>query len=103
MGDKDEEVIEPFQGLLCWKAAGQPQETQLIGQAQPVMRATTVSDLGMVSRGKADAVGDEFAGIVHRMEHGRVLLRPGDPELRSRAPQRAQTRQRHRVRIGEMS
>jgi hypothetical protein len=34
-------------------------------------------DLGLVGGGKPDAVGDEVAGIMHRMEHGRILLRRG--------------------------
>jgi hypothetical protein len=75
LGDKDQQVIEEFQGLLRRKTAGQPEEPQLIGEAQPVMRAATLGDLGVVSGGKPDAVGDEVTGIVHRMEHGRVLLR----------------------------
>jgi len=33
MGNKDQEVVEQFQGLLRWKAASQPQEPQLIGEA----------------------------------------------------------------------
>jgi hypothetical protein len=77
MGNKDQEVVEQFQGLLRWKAASQPQESQLVGEAQPVMRAATLGDLGLVGGGKADAVGDKVARIVHRMEHGRVLLRRG--------------------------
>ena len=75
LGDKDQQVIEEFQGLLRWKAAGQPQEPQLIGEAQPVMRTATLGDLGVVGGGKPHAVDDEVAGIVHRMEHRRILLR----------------------------
>jgi hypothetical protein len=77
LGDKDQQVIEEFQGLLRRKAAGQPQEAQLIGEAQPIMRAATMGDLGVVGGGKPDAVDDEVAGIVHGMEHGRILLRRG--------------------------
>ena len=77
LGDKDQEIVEQFQGLLRRKAAGQPQEPQLISEAQPVMRATTLGDLGLVGEGKPDAVDDEVAGIVHRMEHGRILLKRG--------------------------
>ena len=77
LGDKDQEIVEQFQGLLRWKAAGQPQEPQLIGEAQPVMRPATMGDLGVVGGGKPDAVDDEVAGIVHGMEHGRILLRRG--------------------------
>ena len=55
MGDKDEEVIEQFQGLLRRKAAGQPQEPELIGEAKPVMHAATMGNLRLVGRGKADA------------------------------------------------
>ena len=71
LGDKDQEVVEQFQGLLRWKAASQTQEPQLIGEAQPVMRAATLGDLGLVGGGKPDTVGDKVARIVHRMEHGR--------------------------------
>ena len=39
------------------------------------MRAATMGDLRLVGGGKPDAVGDEFAGIVYCMEHGRILLR----------------------------
>ena len=77
LGDKDQEIVEQFQGLLRRKAAGQPQEPQLISEAQPVMRAATLGDLGLVGGGKPDAVDDEVAGIVHRMEHGRILLKRG--------------------------
>jgi hypothetical protein len=41
------------------------------------MRAATLGDLGLVGGGKPDAVSDKVARIVHRMEHGRVLLRRG--------------------------
>ena len=75
LGDKDQQVIEEFQGLLRRKAAGQPQEPQLIGKAQPVMRTATLGELGVVGGGKPHAVDDEVAGIVHRMEPGRLLLR----------------------------
>jgi len=33
LGDKDQKAIEEFQGLLRRKAAGQPQEPQLISEA----------------------------------------------------------------------
>ena len=75
LGDKDQQVIEEFQGLLRRKATSQPQEAQLIGEAQSVMRAAAMGDLGLVRGGKPDTVGDKVAGIVHRMEHGRILLR----------------------------
>jgi hypothetical protein len=75
LGDKDQEVIEQFPGLLRWKAASQPQDPQLRGAAQPVMRTATRGDLSLGSGGKPDAVGAEVAGRVHRMEHGQVLLR----------------------------
>ena len=39
------------------------------------MRAATMGDLHLVRGGKLDAVGDKVAGIVHRMEHRRILLR----------------------------
>ena len=75
LGDKDQQVIEEFQRLLRRKATRQPQEAQLIGEAQSVMRAAAMGDLGLVREGKPDTVGDKVAGIVHRMEHGRILLR----------------------------
>jgi hypothetical protein len=59
LGDKDQQVVEEFEGLLRWKAASQPQEPQLVGEAQPVMRAATLGDLGLVGGGKPDAVGDK--------------------------------------------
>ena len=77
LSNKDQEIVEQFQGLLRRKAAGQPQEPQLISEAQPVMRAATLGDLGLVGGGKPDAVDDEVAGIVHGMEHGRILLKRG--------------------------
>jgi hypothetical protein len=75
LGHKNQQVIEEFQGLLCRKATSQPQEAQLIGEAQSVMRAAAMGDLGLVRGSKPDTVGDKVAGIVHRMEHGRILLR----------------------------
>ena len=33
MGNKAQEVVEQFQGLLRWKAASQTQEPQLVGEA----------------------------------------------------------------------
>ena len=77
LGDKDQQVIEEFQGLLRRKATSQPQEAQLLGEAQAVMRAAAMGDLGLVRGGKPDAVDDEVAGIVYGMEHGRILLRRG--------------------------
>jgi hypothetical protein len=40
LGDKGEEVVEQFQRLLRRKAAGQSQEPELIGEAQPVIPTT---------------------------------------------------------------
>ena len=75
LGDKDQEVIEEFQGRLRRKATSQPEEAQLIGAAPSVMRAAAMGDLGLVRGGKPDTVGDKVAGRVHRLEHGRLLLR----------------------------
>src|SRR4029453_17731286 len=42
---KDEQVVEEFQRLLRRKPASQPEEPQMIGQAQQVMRATSGANL----------------------------------------------------------
>ena len=47
---------------------------QLIGEAQPVRRAATRSDLGLVGRRKPDTVGTECTVLGHCIEPGRVLL-----------------------------
>ena len=75
------------------------------------MRAATMGDLGWVGGGKPDAVNDELAGIVYRMEHGRVLLRrghrghgPGAPEgadvLMAQGPQMRDSMRFHTIEQG---
>jgi len=74
-GDPDEEIVEHFKRLLGGEAAREAHKPHLVGKAQPVVDATTVGDLDMVSRRKPDTLGDEVAGIVESMEHRTILLR----------------------------
>jgi hypothetical protein len=73
--DPNEEVLEHFERLLGGEAAREAYKPHVVGKAQPVVDATTVGDLGMVSRRKPDTLGDEVAGIVESMEHRTILLR----------------------------
>jgi hypothetical protein len=75
LGDPDEEIVEHFKRLLGGETAREAHKSHLVGKAQPVVDATTVGDLGMVSRRKPDTLGDEIAGIVESMEHRTILLR----------------------------
>src|SRR5215510_14136600 len=64
LGDPDEEIVEHFERLLGGEAAREAHKPHLVGQAQPVVDAPTVGDLGMVSWRKPDPLGDEVAGII---------------------------------------
>src|SRR5262245_18528000 len=73
--DPHEEVLEHFERLLGGEAAREAHKPYLVGKAQPVVDATTVGDLALVSRRKPDTLGDEIAGIVESMEHRTILRR----------------------------
>jgi len=67
--------VEHFERLWGGETAREAHKSPLVRKAQPVVDATTVGDLGMVSRRKPDTLGDEIAGIVESMEHRTILLR----------------------------
>ena len=51
-GDEVQQLVADLQGLLGRKAAEQPDEADLIGEAQAVLVAATLGDLGQVGLGQ---------------------------------------------------
>jgi hypothetical protein len=82
VGDKGQHIGEQFQGVLIRKAAGEPQKSHLIRQAQAIVGPPAEGELGMVSGRKHNPFGNKLAGVEQRVHH-RTVLRitwpPGPP------------------------